>query len=148
MRQTSEYFADSHVHNGAIARVTDLVDAGTKAIMGHSLGSIVAYEAALQLSHPMHLLLTLGSPLGLKTIQDRLAQQPPIYPPRVVRWVNVAAEDDVVAAEADLSASFPAMPPTVASESISIDSGSQPYSANRYLANPIVGRLVAEALGL
>jgi ATP-dependent exoDNAse (exonuclease V) alpha subunit len=64
---------------------------------------VVAYEAAQRMTQPLPLLLTLGSPLGLQTIvYQRLRPQPPGFPPKVRRWVNIADRNDFIAAEPDL----------------------------------------------
>jgi hypothetical protein len=73
------------------------------AVLAHSLGSVVAYEALLanpSLSAP--LLVTMGSPLGMPAVvYDRLQPaQPPapgIRPPNVGRWINISDPGDLIA---------------------------------------------------
>jgi pimeloyl-ACP methyl ester carboxylesterase len=62
--------------SGAARRtVLDLTGPETKVVIGHSLGSVVAYEAAHYIHRSLPLLVTLGSPLGLHTIvYDRPAR--------------------------------------------------------------------------
>src|SRR6516225_8981118 len=58
----------------------------------HSLGSVVAYEATQELEHPLPLLITLGSPLGLNTIvYQRLRPQPPSFPPMATSIEHIKA---------------------------------------------------------
>lgn len=72
-------------------------------VIAHSLGSVIAYETLW--AHPdLHadLLITLGSPLGMKAvIFDRLEPRPHngfgLRPPNVGRWVNIADPGDIVA---------------------------------------------------
>jgi hypothetical protein len=60
-----------------------------------------------RLAQPLLLLVTLGSPLGLRTIvYEQLRPQPPGFPPQVARWVNIADRDDFVAAAPDLTRLF------------------------------------------
>jgi hypothetical protein len=80
----------------------------TRIIVGHSLGSVVAYEVCHRLTRPLSLLLTMGSPLGLDTIvYQRTVPQPPHFPSAVEWWVNTADRDDIVAADPILVDRFP-----------------------------------------
>ena len=90
-----------------MSQVSQHLNSNTKAIIGHSLGSVVAYETlqTRATTSPLPLLITLGSPLGLSAINRRL-QRPPAYPPGLKRWVNIAAPDDIVAARPDLISVF------------------------------------------
>ncbi|WP_405232307.1 lipase family protein [Lentisalinibacter salinarum] len=76
-------------------------------LIGHSLGSVIAWDALWELSrvdgHPgrVDLLLTLGSPLGQRFVQRRLkgrdADGAERYPDNIRRWVNVAAIGELTA---------------------------------------------------
>ncbi|MGY1709843.1 trypsin-like peptidase domain-containing protein [Geodermatophilus sp. SYSU D00758] len=72
---------------------------GPVVVIGHSLGSVVAYDVlrawrGSRLDVP--LLVTLGSPLGITEIQDVVVQ--PLEVPRVVdHWVNACDTRDLVA---------------------------------------------------
>ena len=48
--------------------VESLIGSETQEVIGHSLGSVVVYEIAHRLDHPLAPLATLVSPLGLDTI--------------------------------------------------------------------------------
>jgi alpha/beta hydrolase family protein len=149
LRQVTRYLKDDDVRDQAIASVLDLVDERTRVIVGHSLGSVVAYEAALELDQPLPLLLTLGSPLGLENIVYRkLRRQPPPFPPQVRRWVNVADRDDFIAAVPDLAPLFTAGMPDGASFDVPqlVDNGAKPHTAAFYLTKAVVGQALAEAL--
>ena len=117
--------------------------------MGHSLGSVVAYEAlrARRAEEGLPLLITLGSPLGLSAINRRL-RQPPAYPAAVRRWVNLAAPDDVVAARPDLLCAFDHHRPAGAEldRTWKVDNGSEPHHAGHYLTTSSCGHAVADAL--
>jgi hypothetical protein len=72
-------------------------------LIAHSLGTIVAFDV---LSDPAYVgpaeirLVTLGSPLGIANVQERLrdgAPQPHPVPPAVVAWHNLADARDPVA---------------------------------------------------
>ncbi len=109
LRQVSLYIANvNQTREKALAIVHEYVTPETQIMIGHSLGSVVAYEACHQLKGSLPLLMTLGSPLGLDTIvYQRTEPQPPSYPPMVTWWVNVADPDDIVAADPNLGKRFP-----------------------------------------
>lgn len=101
--QVTRYLREPRVRDAVQARVAEQIDESTRVLIGHSLGSVIAFEAACRPGRPLPLLVTLGSPLGLRTIvYDRLRPQPPRFPEQVSRWVNVSADDDLVAVVPDL----------------------------------------------
>lgn len=107
LAQVTRYLGDEEIRGAAQRSVLDLIGPETKIVIGHSLGSVVAYETVAGLDRPLPLLITLGSPLGLDTlIYPKLRPQPPVFPPSVARWVNVADRDDFIAAEPDLTSMF------------------------------------------
>jgi pimeloyl-ACP methyl ester carboxylesterase len=76
-------------------------------VIGHSLGSVIAWDSLWQLSREagqdsrIELLMTLGSPLatrfirnGLKGAREKGARQ---FPTNIGRWVNVSARGETVA---------------------------------------------------
>ncbi|MFG1702105.1 hypothetical protein ACFLIM_02830 [Nonomuraea sp. M3C6] len=81
-------------------------------VIAHSLGSVVAYEALW--AHPeleIDLLITLGSPLGMRNVIFERLLPAPINgrgerPRGVRRWVNIADKDDIAAIPPDLRGSF------------------------------------------
>jgi hypothetical protein len=147
LNQLTRYLSDEMIRALAQQRVLDLVEDDTRVIIGHSLGSVVAYECAHRLPQPLRLLLTLGSPLGLRTIVTDCLRPPPSFPPRVVRWANVADRDDVVAAEPDLRPRFAAdLPASSRFEGFLVDCGSAPHSPVHYLGKVAVGRAISAAL--
>jgi alpha-beta hydrolase superfamily lysophospholipase len=87
LTQVIRYQRDSEIHGRAIARVNEHLVSDTRVVIGHSLGSVVAYDAlrARPAEQPLPVLVTLGSPLGLSAIRTRLLPQPPAYPATVRR---------------------------------------------------------------
>ncbi|GAB3142319.1 hypothetical protein [Microbispora hainanensis] len=83
-----------------------------RVVVAHSLGSVVTYEALW--AHPdlpVELLVTLGSPLGMRDVVfERLAPVPVrgrgARPPGVRRWINIADKDDIAAIPAVLASCF------------------------------------------
>jgi hypothetical protein len=107
LTQVSRYLSDEDIRGYAQQQVLDLVGPDTQLVIGHSLGSVVAYEAlhraeSMLPAGQQMTLMTLGWPLGLPgVIYPRLRPQPPHVPPLVNRWENLAAKDDLVAARPD-----------------------------------------------
>ena len=76
-------------------------------VIGHSLGSVVAWDVLWEFSRrrllefPVDLFLTLGSPLGLNFTRHRLlsatARGPERYPDTIRRWCNLSAVGDMTA---------------------------------------------------
>ncbi|WP_054812856.1 hypothetical protein [Nocardia arizonensis] len=145
--QVTRYLEEPDVREHALGRVLDLIGPETRVVIGHSLGSVVAYEAMHRSAHPATL-ITLGSPLALQSvIYPRLRPQPPRVPAAVTRWENLADRDDIVASHLDLA---PYFPPTDGAAVTPIthaglDNGAGAHDATHYLAKRSVGRIVAES---
>jgi hypothetical protein len=101
IRQVRRYFGDAELRANIHKEIETAMADDTKVLVGHSLGSIAAYEALrAHPEWPVRTLITLGSPLGLPGIMRRLS--PPLtpvnrWPGSVTTWVNVAAKEDPVA---------------------------------------------------
>jgi len=112
LKQVSLYLGDADVRRDAKKRLLDLIHDDTKVIIGHSLGSIVAYEALFEpAARRVQMFITLGSPLGLdKPIFRKLVPPPKdgvgAWPTATSRWTNIAATRDPVAAVKDLARLF------------------------------------------
>ena len=146
LSQVARYLTDDTIRSDVQDRVLSLIDESTRLVIGHSLGSVVAYEALHRTHHPVAL-LTLGSPLGLRTIvYDRLHPQPPHVPTAVTRWDNLVDRDDLVAAHLDLAPYFPpAADRSVRPVTHEADNGSKPHDATHYLTKPHTGRIVSRS---
>jgi hypothetical protein len=152
LAQVTRYLHDRAIRDYAISQVNRHLGAETRMVIGHSLGSVVAYDAVRTrpADQPIPLLLTLGSPLGLAAISKRLQPQPLSFPAAVRRWVNIASPDDIVAARRDLHAIFDHDRPEGASfeNTWNVDNGSRPHQINFYLTKRSCGDAVADALRL
>jgi hypothetical protein len=145
--QVTRYLTEDDLRGAVQARVAALLDDDTQLVIGHSLGSVVAWEACQALRQPLPMLVTLGSPLGLgNVVYPRLCPQPPTWPRPVRRWVNVAHPDDIVAVNPDLGPLFPA-PNGLTIESHTPRSKHEHHAAAGYLEERATGRAVADALG-
>lgn len=80
---------------------------GPYVLISHGLGTIVAYDVLHELQDRVDIVLwvTLGSPLGIDEIQERIAQ-PLQTPVNVRRWVNFADPLDPIAQDKTLGDVF------------------------------------------
>jgi pimeloyl-ACP methyl ester carboxylesterase len=88
-------------------------------LIGHSMGSVIAYDTLWQLSREqgedvrIDLFLSLGSPMGQRYIQHRLldgkAASERRYPDNIKRWVNIAAVGELTAIDMQLANDFAPM---------------------------------------
>lgn len=147
LKQVHLYFADVSLRAAAGARAALAIGPQTKVVIGHSLGSVVAYEALCSLpAEPACAFITIGSPLGIRNlIFDRLQPAPAdeigVVPARVCSWTNIADRGDVVALAKELR---PFFGPAV--QDIRVNNGAQAHNARPYLTSVEVGRAIAEAL--
>jgi hypothetical protein len=137
------------------------------ALVSHSMGSVVSYDVLWKLSRlsehqavhnrKVSLWLTLGCPLGEKSIRDELydSNEPDdgVYPSNIVNWVNVAAHDDFVARDATVADDFKKMLERGLVQRVKDMSriytfwvgskGSNPHKSYGYLNHPTVARVLA-----
>ncbi|MEU4498101.1 hypothetical protein AB0F96_32900 [Streptomyces sp. NPDC023998] len=143
LKQLRRYLLDSELRQTARQRVQDVLGTETRVVVAHSLGSVVAYEAlCAEKDHQVRALVTLGSPLGMRMVFDRLQPRPGDWPGgEGLRWTNVADEGDVVAAVKDLSLFFgPSL------DGVVVHNGSHAHDANAYLTDRATGAAVAGGL--
>jgi len=144
LRQVHRYLTERRVADAVLTRVTDTAGDGCRVLLGHSLGSVVAYEAVRRLPGPLDLLVTLGSPLGLRSVRDRLSHpetEPATgLPPGVRRWVNVYDRRDPVACAGGLGSLWPGV------EDVLVDNEEEPHAVERYLSKQQTGRAVYDTL--
>jgi len=133
-------------------------------LISHSMGSIIALEACLELSQEydkkvIHSFFTMGSPLGLKFTQDRLltlndaSQIKDRYPSIIKHWKNFSATGDMVSTDKSLKDDFAIMIEHNLIDTIEDydndvynlyedDQGFNPHRSYGYLANPLVAQQV------
>jgi len=88
-------------------------------LIGHSMGSIIAYDALWELSYrhgnpvDVDLFLTMGSPLGQRFIQHRIKGHEQRgrkrYPCNIEHWKNLSAVGDLTAVDPTLADDFAEM---------------------------------------
>ena len=147
LKQVTAYFRDTDVRGKIQARVAKAVGDDTRVMVGHSLGSVVAYECLC--AHPewgVRTLVTLGSPLGIRNLVfDQLSPRPVggqgAWPGSVLRWFNIADRGDIVALVKDLRAGFGDKV-----ENYLVHNGSDAHSVRPYLTAKETGNAVASGL--
>jgi hypothetical protein len=135
-------------------------------LIGHSLGSVIAYDTLWELSRVrgslgrIDLFVTMGSPLATHFIQRKVAgsreRGAARYPANVGRWVNFTARGDTTALKPRLAPTFGEMVTLGLLESIDDTVGFDNYfrgelgynehEAYGYLSQAVVGSVVGEWL--
>ena len=88
-------------------------------LIGHSMGSIIAYDTLWELTHEhanpvtIDTFLSMGSPLGQRFMQNRISGHDSSgakrYPGNVRHWQNLSAVGDLTAIDPDLKKDFSEM---------------------------------------
>lgn len=123
---------------------------GPFVLIGHSQGSMIAYEALCGLAGKIQvdLFITIGSPLGLQEVQDQLktitGQKELAVPPGVKRWINVADPLDPVCADKRLASDYRSRSGVSVQDLLrfNLDSPRDPHSGSGYLRLPEVRNAV------
>ncbi|MEN8207097.1 MAG: hypothetical protein ABFS24_13965 [Pseudomonadota bacterium] len=171
IQDTARYF---HNHNDIACKIRDLqkqplreaAENNDKVLLiGHSMGSIIAYDSMWELHHLENLvdcvdtLLTIGSPLGMHYVQKHLSglknKQAPSYPGNLRQWINISARGDLVALDRSLADDFRAMIDSQQIESITDwrenifnhyrdSKGLNVHKSYGYLINPVVSKTITD----
>ena len=162
----------SDVRATVTAPLKRAMDRGDKIlIIGHSLGSIIAYDVLWKFSRMseyrptysnknVDLLMTLGSPLADETVKRKVkganASGKRKYPSNIRRWINVAAEDDYISHDEKVRNDYRKMiTPYGLVNSIEDfriynlavrNRTSNPHSSAGYLVHPKVIKIIADWL--
>lgn len=171
IQETERYFANVDGIGGRVrellkAPLREMLERGERVLLiGHSMGSVIAYDALWELWHTagrrerIDTFLTTGSPLGMHFAQKRLLgaheRGARKYPGNIRHWFNIAAQGDLAALDATLSDDFSAMRTFGLVEKLSdVDGGIFNYFRNAeglnvhrsygYLVNPRVGEVIAK----
>lgn len=146
IKQVHVYLTDSRIHDDVQQRLCETVEHDTTVLVGHSLGSVVAYEAAC--AHPEWpvSLVTLGCPLGIRNIVfDRLRPTPVdgrgVFPAGVRSWTNIADRGDVVALVKSLRTLF-----GDGVTDVMINNGAKAHDVSPYLTAVETGHAIVSAL--
>ncbi len=169
--ETAHYFSN-HDNMGRQVRellkvpLRDMFAKGERVlVIGHSMGSVIAYDALWELTHieknpgRVDLFLTIGCPLGMRFTQQRLQgaceKGAKRYPHNIRHWITMAAQGDLTALDPTLRDDFKAMLELGVVESIADlnggifnyfrnDQGLNVHRSYGYLVNPRVGEAIAK----
>jgi len=147
LRQVRTYFTVPGVRDVVQERFARAIGPDTRVVVAHSLGSVVAYEAlCAHPEWPVRALVTLGSPLGIRTIIfDRLTPPPTSvngvrrggWPGAVESWTNIADRRDFVALVKSLGRYF-----GEAITDVEISNGVRMHDVRRYLTAVETGHAI------
>jgi len=147
LRQVRMYLHNPLVRAEARNRVRSVIGADTTVLIGHSLGSVVAYEVLCDPVDNWNIktFVTLGSPLGIsELIFDRLDPRPELGKgrwPKVRHWFNIVDNGDVVALVKDLSTKF-----NGGVQNRLVHNGWESHNVKHYLTSQEVGEAIATGL--
>jgi hypothetical protein len=175
MRQTAlelnRYFLNRHDIAGEIRdmlkqQLKPLLDSDTRILLiGHSLGSVIAYDTLWELAHEdkvagkIDTFLTLGSPLGMTYVQHRLLGAYNTgalkYPTNIKHWINVSSVGDIMSLNKLFHEEYAEMRELGIIEDIQDhcqgifnfyhnEEGLNCHRSYGYLVNPAVGKIVAD----
>lgn len=142
---------DGYLERPHIAETVDKIvsPALTKSkclVVAHSLGTVISYKllraAGTKASVP--LFLTLGSPLGIGIVRDRLGRRNLSYPDGVECWANGTDQRDYVALHARLAVKPD--PPTIYNHTEIHNGKDDAHLITDYLADDRVARAIHGAL--
>lgn len=168
--EINRYFDNEHnvaanIRNLLKKTLRPLIQKGeTILLIGHSLGSVIAYDTLWELTHKENLhgkvdFLTIGSPLGMHYVRRRLLgmnqNKENTYPGLINHWINISSEGDIIALERNFHNSFKDMLKQGLVRSIEDhshgiynyfhnDEGLNCHRSYGYLVNPAVGSIIAE----
>lgn len=143
LKQVVAYMNDAATHQAVLQLVADQITEDTRVVIGHSLGSVVAYEAMCSKPSRVVSFITLGSPLGIRhLIFDKLTPRPsPLgvgaWPAGIAHWTNVADQGDVVALQKQLAPLFGGQV-----QDQVVFNGSDAHHGERYLTTHEVGQAI------
>lgn len=149
LKQVGRYLEDPLKRVEIKGRVESVICDDTGLIIGHSLGSVIAYEALCASARPGQVsLITLGSPLGIPGLIFERLEPRPIgqrgqWPRSVQSWTNIADSGDVVALAKTLNPLFDG--PIV---DILVHNGATAHDICPYLTAKETGRAVSHGLSL
>ena len=144
-RDVYVYLSRSVVRQAVNQIMEDAIPAGKTVVVGHSLGSVVAYDVLRNTTRQLDvpLFMTVGSPLGVGPI--RRTMKPLRFPKNVVSWYNAFDERDAVALHALDAATFPVDPPI--DNYTRVRNGTEnAHGITGYLNDPVVAKRLYDAL--
>jgi endonuclease G, mitochondrial len=143
LSDVAAYLASEEIRGLVLGEVETAVASEEPIVLvGHSLGSVVAFDLLYRLpdERQVPLFVTCGSPLGLPVVQRNLLDnQQPRFPDRVGGWLNAYDSKDVVALAHPLAKAFGGQV-----TDLEVRNPSYPHAIDDYLADErVAGRIGA-----
>ncbi|MPY52699.1 hypothetical protein FPZ41_30675 [Streptomyces sp. K1PN6] len=150
LAQLRRYLTEPDIHARAQDQIAAAVKEDTRVLVGHSLGSVVAYEAlCAHPEWPVTTFVSIGSPLGIPyLVFERLRPTPQkgrgCWPAGVRTWTNLCDAYDVVALVKQLAPLFGDGSKSV--NDVPVHNGWQAHSIERHLTAVETGTAIAAGL--
>ena len=149
-----QYLHDDTVRGAIDDGIAPAIQPDTETVVvAHSLGTVIAYRLLRQMGERQRWkvphFITLGSPLAVQAICDRLRREAPVRcPPCAGAWFNAFDKRDIVALYPLDSANFPLAPERPAIENhAAVDNDTENrHGIGGYLKDPVVARRIHDAL--
>lgn len=149
------YNVQDAVRSRLLAELSESARADTHVVIAHSLGSVIAYDCLMRVADCPAIsgLITVGGPLGLDEIQDRMAPEwsrANGFPPKVAgRWVNVFDRLDPVSGfDPFIANDFRRDNKSVVEDIAVRNDGAWRHSITKYLRQSAVRQVLSRMLGL
>lgn len=128
--------------------VADAFDSEPCVVVAHSLGTIVSYRVLRDLAKKANVrgFVTIGSPLGLRTVRNHLAPPALAMPSGVAKWQNAFDPRDVVALE-PLDATTWNIKPLIENKSDVDNFTDNRHGISGYLDDARIAQWISGALG-
>ena len=125
--------------------VNDQIPAGASVFVLHLLGTVVGYNVLRERADvQVPLLVTLGSPLGMRSVQTHL-DPPPVRPGKPEAWFNARDPEDAVALFPLDRAHFPVTPEVEDKSDVDNTTDNQ-HSIDGYLDDPVEAARIYDAV--
>jgi hypothetical protein len=147
MRDVYLYTSRAGVQDAIDNIVAAEIDESPCVVIGHSLGSVVAYHVLRTDRRTLNVraLVTVGAPLGIRAVRDRF--RPIGFPAKVNGWYNGYDPKDVVALYPLDRVNFP-INPSVENYGGVLNATDNRHGIVGYLNDPDVAKHVLDALGV
>ena len=153
LKQVHWYLTNHEVRSVVQYAVISVITDDTTVVIGHSLGSVVAYEVLCAQRFPgVRSFVTLGSPLGLPNLIFDRIQPEPLPPGAAVRghwpgtvkaWTNITDSGDIVASVPDLRPLFGS-----SVQQIRVHNGAHAHDMRPYLTDRLTGAAITAGMNV
>lgn len=154
-RSGDEYLVQDEIR-GRFIEAVSAVDTDNHVVVSHSLGTLIAYDCLKRVPEATSVdtLITVGSPLGLDEIQDKLKPEwtrNDGFPSNKLTgdWINVFDKLDVVAAlDPSLANDFQQDSEEVVMDKLQSNAGLWRHDIKKYLEGQILSETIYRSVGL